>query len=188
MLNKEQILYLKHQALNLRIDSIRATVQSKSGHPTSCLSIADIVSTIFFNFLRYDLKNPKYQNNDRVILSKGHAIPVIYAAWKQLSVISDDELLTLRKFTSPLEGHPTPRFAYNEATTGSLGQGLSVGLGMALAARMDKLDYTTYVLMGDGEIAEGSIWEAAELAAFYNIDNLIGFVDCNRLGQTGQTL
>ena len=188
MLNKEQILYLKHQALNLRIDSIRATVQSKSGHPTSCLSIADIVSTIFFNFLRYDLKNPKYQNNDRVILSKGHAIPVIYAAWKQLGVISDDELLTLRKFSSPLEGHPTPRFAYNEAATGSLGQGLSVGLGMALAAQMDKLDYTTYVLMGDGEIAEGSIWEAAELAAFYNIDNLIGFVDCNRLGQTGQTL
>ncbi len=188
MLNKEQILYLKHQALNLRIDSIRATVQSKSGHPTSCLSIADIVSTIFFNFLHYDLKNPKYRNNDRVILSKGHAVPVIYAAWKLLGVISDDELLTLRKFTSPLEGHPTPRFAYNEATTGSLGQGLSVGLGMALAARMDKLDYTTYVLMGDGEIAEGSIWEAAELAAFYNIDNLIGFVDCNRLGQTGQTL
>ncbi|MFH1254365.1 MAG: transketolase [bacterium] len=188
MLNKEQILYLKHQALNLRIDSIRATVQSKSGHPTSCLSIADIVSTIFFNFLRYDLKNPKQHNNDRVILSKGHAIPVIYAAWKQLGVISDEELLTLRKFTSQLEGHPTPRFAYNEAATGSLGQGLSVGLGMALAARMDKLDYTTYVLMGDGEIAEGSIWEASELAAFYHVDNLIGFVDCNRLGQTGPTL
>ncbi len=188
MLNNEQILYLKYQALNLRIDSIRATAQSKSGHPTSCLSIADIVSTIFFNFLHYDLQNPKNQNNDRVILSKGHAIPVIYAAWKLLGVISDEELLTLRKFTSTLEGHPTPRFAYNEAATGSLGQGLSVGLGMALAARMDKLDYMTYVLMGDGEIAEGSIWEAAELAAFYHIDKLIGFVDCNRLGQTGSTL
>lgn len=188
MLNNEQILYLKSQALNLRIDSIRATAQSKSGHPTSCLSIADIVSAIFFNFLHYDIKNPKYKNNDRVILSKGHAIPIIYAAWKQLGVISDEDLMSLRKVTSPLEGHPTPRFEYNEAATGSLGQGLSVGLGMALAARMDKLDYTTYVLMGDGEIAEGSIWEAAELAAFYNIDNLIGFVDCNRLGQTGSTL
>lgn len=193
MLNKEQLdenrlLYLKHRALNLRIDSIRATTQSKSGHPTSCLSIADIVSTIFFNFLRYDLKNPKYPNNDRVILSKGHAIPVIYAAWKQLGVINDEELLSLRKFTSPLEGHPTPRFAYNEAATGSLGQGLSIGLGMALAARLDNFDFTTYVLMGDGEIAEGSIWEAAELAAFYKVDNLIGFVDCNRLGQSGPTL
>ncbi len=193
MLSKEQIdakhlLYLKHQALNLRIDSIRATTQSKSGHPTSCLSIADIVATIFFNFLRYDLKNPKHPNNDRVILSKGHAIPVIYAAWKQFGVISDEELMSLRKFTSPLEGHPTPTFAYNEAATGSLGQGLSIGLGMALAARLDKLDFTTYVLMGDGEIAEGSIWEAAELAAFYKVDNLIGFVDCNRLGQSGPTL
>lgn len=187
-LDAKQLLYLQHQALNLRIDSIRATTQSKSGHPTSCLSIADIVSTIFFNFLRYDLKNPKHQNNDRVILSKGHAIPVIYAAWKQLGVISDEELMSLRNFTSPLEGHPTPRFPYNEAATGSLGQGLSIGLGMALAARLNNFDYTTYVLMGDGEIAEGSVWEAAELAAFYHIDNLIGFVDCNRLGQTGSTL
>jgi transketolase len=188
MLSKEQILFLKHQALNLRIDSIRATTQSKSGHPTSCLSAADIVATIFFNFLRYDLKNPKNPNNDRFILSKGHAIPVVYSAWKALGVINDEELLSLREFTSPLEGHPTPRFPYNEAATGSLGQGLSIGLGMALTARMDKLDYTTYVLIGDGEVAEGSIWEAAELAAFYKIDNLIGFVDCNRLGQTGPTL
>ena len=187
-LNAERLLYLKHQALNLRIDSIRTTTQSKSGHPTSCLSIADIVSTIFFNFLRYDLKNPKYPNNDRVILSKGHAIPLIYAAWKQFGVISDEELMSLRNFNSPLEGHPTPRFAYNEAATGSLGQGLSIGLGMALAARLDNFDFTTYVLMGDGEIAEGSIWEAAELAAFYKVDNLIGFVDCNRLGQAGPTL
>jgi transketolase len=188
MLTEEKILELKHYALNLRIDSVRATTASGSGHPTSCLSSADIVSTIFFNFLRYDTKNPQNPTNDRFILSKGHAAPVLYAAWKQLGVISDEELMTLRSYTSRLEGHPTPRFEYNEAATGSLGQGLSVGLGIALAAKMDKLNYKTYVLMGDGEIAEGSIWEACELASHYKIDNLIGIVDCNRLGQTGATM
>jgi transketolase len=183
-----QIQFLKHQALNLRIDSIRATTQSESGHPTSCLSVADIVSAIFFNFLRYDTKNPANPNNDRFILSKGHAVPIVYAAWKQAGVITDKQLMSLRKFDSVFEGHPTPRFAFNEAATGSLGQGLSVGLGMALNAKLDKLDYKTYVLMGDGEIAEGSVWEAAELAAHYKADNLIGIVDCNSLGQSGQTM
>lgn len=185
---KEKILELKHYALNLRIDSIRATTASKSGHPTSCLSSADIVSTIFFNFLKYDIKNPKNPNNDRFILSKGHAAPLLYATWKQLGIINDEELMKLRSFSSPLEGHPTARFEYNEAATGSLGQGLSMGLGMALAAKIDHLDYKTYVLMGDGEIAEGSIWEACELASYYKVDNLIGIVDCNRLGQTGATM
>jgi transketolase len=188
MSTKEKILELKHYALNLRIDSVRATTTSRSGHPTSCLSSADIVSTIFFNFLRYDTKNPKNLNNDRFILSKGHAAPLLYAAWKQLGVISDEDLMGLRSFSSPLEGHPTSQFEYGEAATGSLGQGLSVGLGMALAAKMDHLNYKTYVLMGDGEIAEGSIWEACELASHYKVDNLIGFVDCNRLGQTGATM
>lgn len=187
-LNKEQIQFLKHQALNLRVDSIRATTKSGSGHPTSCLSAADIISVIFFHFLRYDTQNPANPANDRFILSKGHAIPVVYAAWKLAGVITSDQLMSLRQFNSIFEGHPTPKFAFNEAATGSLGQGLSIGLGMALNAKLDELDYKTYVLLGDGEIAEGSVWEAAELAAYYKADNLIGFVDCNGLGQTGQTM
>lgn len=188
ILTQDQSLFLKHQALNLRIDSIRSTTQSGSGHPTSCMSVADIVSVIFFNFLRYDTKNPANPNNDRFILSKGHAIPVVYAAWKLAGVITDKQFMSLRKFDSIFEGHPTPRFAFNEAATGSLGQGLSVGLGMALNAKMDKLDYTTYVLMGDGEMAEGSVWESVELAAHYKVDNLVGIVDCNNFGQSGQTM
>lgn len=187
-LTADQILFLKHQALNLRINSIRATTQSGSGHPTSCLSAADIVSVIFFNFMRYDTKNPSNPNNDRFILSKGHAVPLVYAAWELAGVISDKALLSLRQFDSVFEGHPTPRFPFNEAATGSLGQGLSVGLGMALNAKMDKLDYNTYVLMGDGEIAEGSIWEAVDLAEHYKVDNLVGIIDCNDLGQSGQTI
>jgi len=183
-----EILFLENKALSLRIDSIRSTTKSKSGHPTSCLSAADLVAAIFFHELRYDLQNPKNPNNDRFILSKGHAIPVIYAAWKHLGVISDDELLALREFDSPLEGHPTPRFKYNEAATGSLGQGLAVGIGMALNAKLENLNYKTYVMLGDGEIAEGSIWESAELAAHYKLDNLLAIVDCNMLGQTGETI
>ncbi|MFH1644698.1 MAG: transketolase, partial [bacterium] len=187
-ISEDKILFLKNRALNLAIDSIRSTTQAGSGHPTSCLSAADLISVIFFNELKYDLKNPKNPNNDRFILSKGHAAPVLYAAWKQLGVISDEELMSLRKFDSVLEGHPTRRFEYNEAATGSLGQGLAIGVGMAMNAKMDKLDYTTYVFMGDGEIAEGSVWEAASLASHYKLDNLIGIIDCNKLGQTGSTL
>lgn len=179
---------ISYRALQLRIDSLRATTASESGHPTTCLSAADIMSTLFFSFLRYDTKNHKNPNNDRFILSKGHAAPILYAVYKQMGIISDQELLQLRTFESNLEGHPTPRFAHNEAATGSLGQGLGVGVGMALAAKLDNRLYKTYVLMGDGEIAEGSVWEAAELAPVYKLDNLIGFVDCNRLGQSGESL
>lgn len=182
---QDVINFLNHKALQLRIDSMRATTASASGHPTSCFSAADIISALFFDILKYDFSCPHAPTNDRFILSKGHAIPIVYAALKQHGVISDSELLTLRQCDSVLEGHPTPRFAYNEAATGSLGQGLSIGLGMALHARMRNLVYKTYVMMGDGEIAEGSIWEAAELAAHYNLDNLVGIVDCNRLGQSG---
>jgi len=184
----EKILSLKARALQLRIDSIRSTTASKSGHPTTCLSAADIVSVIFFDSINFDLKNPYDEKNDRFIMSKGHGIPVVYAAYKQLGVISDEELMRLRDFDSPLEGHPTPRFVYNEAATGSLGQGLAIGSGMALNAKIDGLNYTTYVMLGDGEIAEGSVWESAEFASFYKLSNLIAIVDCNRLGQTGQTL
>ncbi len=180
--------FLSHQALNLRINSLRMTTQSGSGHPTSCLSAADMIAALFFNTLRYDYQNPAYANNDRFILSKGHAIPVVYAALHQLGVISEQDMLNFRSIDSVLEGHPTPRFAYNEAATGSLGQGLSIGLGMALNARYEKLSYRTYVMLGDGEMAEGSVWEAAELAAHDKVDNLVALADCNTLGQSGASL
>jgi transketolase len=180
--------FLAHKAYALRVSSILATTQAGSGHPTSSLSAADIVAVLFFYAMRFDPKNPNNPNNDRFILSKGHASPVLYAVWKELGVVSEKELLTLRTFDSVLEGHPTPRFSRSEAATGSLGQGLSIGLGMSLAARLDDLDFRTYVLMGDSEVAEGSVWEAAEVAAYYKADNLIAFIDVNRLGQTGQTM
>jgi transketolase len=137
--------------------------------------------------MRYDAKNPHFYNNDRFILSKGHAAPLLYAAWAENGFIPVAELATLRQFTSELEGHPTPRLAFVDVATGSLGQGLGVGAGMALAARLDKLDYNTYVLLGDGEIAEGAVWEAASLAGVYKLNNLIAIVDANRLGQSQAT-
>ncbi|MBD3272747.1 transketolase [Candidatus Dependentiae bacterium] len=187
-ISKEKIDFLKKIALNLRIDSIKSTSASKSGHPTTCMAIADLISAIFFHFLKYDIKNPNNPDNDRFILSIGHAIPVVYSAWKNLGVITEQELLDLRKFDSVLEGHPTPRFRYNEAATGSLGQGLAIGVGMALNAKHDNLNYKTYVMIGDGEAAEGSIWEAAQLASYYNLDNLICILDANRLGQSGESI
>lgn len=179
---------LEAHALQLRIDSLRITTAAGSGHPTSCLSVADIISALFFNVLKHDLSSPDCATNDRFILSKGHAIPIVYAAYKQLGVISDQEMLTCRQFDSVLEGHPTPRFAYNQAATGSLGQGLACGLGMALDARLKKRDYRVFVVLGDGEIAEGSVWEAADLAAHQQTGNLIAFVDCNGLGQSGEPI
>jgi transketolase len=137
--------------------------------------------------MQFDLDDFKNPCNDRFILSKGHAAPLLYAVWKQLGKISDQELMQLRTFDSNLEGHPASRFPYHEAATGSLGQGLSVGVGMALAARADQLPYKTYVLLGDGELAEGSNWEAAELAHHYKLENVVAIVDINRLGQTGET-
>jgi transketolase len=178
---------LKGIANQLRIHSINATTAAGSGHPTSCCSAADLVAALFFGHMKYDPKNPQYYNNDRFILSKGHAAPLLYAAWAENGFIPVSELTTLRKFNSDLEGHPTPRLAFADVATGSLGHGLGTGLGMALAARQDKLDYNTYVLMGDGEIAEGSVWEAASLAGYYKLSNLIAIVDANRLGQSQAT-
>jgi transketolase len=178
---------LKGIANQLRIHSIEATTAAGSGHPTSCCSAADLVATLFFGQMRYDAKNPRYYNNDRFILSKGHAAPLLYAAWAENGFVPIPELLTLRQFTSELEGHPTPRLAFVDVATGSLGQGLGVGVGMARAARLDNLDYNTYVLLGDGEIAEGAVWEAASLAGFYKLNNLIAIVDANRLGQSEAT-
>jgi len=178
---------LKGIANQLRIHSIEATTAAGSGHPTSCCSAADLVAALFFGQMKYDAKNPHYYNNDRFILSKGHAAPLLYAAWAENGFIPIPELLKLRQFGNDLEGHPTPRLAFADVATGSLGQGLGVGVGMALAARQDKLDYNTYVLMGDGEIAEGAVWEAASLAGIYKLNNLIAIVDANRLGQSQAT-
>jgi transketolase len=178
---------LKGIANQLRIHSVEATTAAGSGHPTSCCSAADIVAALFFGHMKYDAKNPHYHNNDRFILSKGHAAPLLYAAWAENGFVPIPELLTLRQFTSELEGHPTPRLAFADVATGSLGQGLGVGVGMARAAKLDRLDYNTYVLMGDGEIAEGAVWEAASLAGYYKLNNLIAIVDANRLGQSEAT-
>src|SRR5438270_9448201 len=178
---------LKGIANQLRILSIQATTAAGSGHPTSCCSAADLVAALFFGHMRFDPKNPHYHNNDRFILSKGHAAPLLYAAWAETGFLPEEQLLTLRKFGSDLEGHPTPRLAFADVATGSLGQGLSVGVGMALCARLDQLDYRTYVLMGDGEIAEGAVWEAASLAGVNELNNLVAVVDVNRLGQSQAT-
>jgi len=178
---------LKGIANQLRIHSITATTAAGSGHPTSCCSAADVVATLFFGHMRYDAKNPHFHNNDRFILSKGHAAPLLYAAWAETGLFPAADLLKLRTFGSDLEGHPTPRLSFVDVATGSLGQGLAAGVGMALAARLDKLDYNTYVLTGDGEIAEGAIWEAASLAGVLKLNNLIAIVDANRLGQSEPT-
>jgi len=178
---------LKGIANQLRIHSITATTAAGSGHPTSCCSAADLVATLFFGHMRYDAKNPHFYNNDRFILSKGHAAPLLYAAWAENGFIPVSELAKLRTFGSDLEGHPTPRLAFADVATGSLGQGLGIGVGVALAGRLDKLDYNTYVLMGDGEIAEGAVWEAASLAGIYKLTNLVAIVDANRLGQSEAT-
>ena len=178
---------LKGIANQLRIHSIASTTAAGSGHPTSCCSAADVMATLFFGHMRYDPKNPHYHNNDRFILSKGHAAPLLYAAWAETGLFPTGELLKLRQFGCDLEGHPTPRLPFVDVATGSLGQGLSVGAGMALAARLDNLDYNTYVLLGDGEIAEGAVWEAASFAGVYKLNNLIAIVDDNRLGQSQAT-
>src|SRR5436190_12510488 len=171
-------------ANQLRIHSINATTAAGSGHPSSCCSAADITAALFFGHMRYDPKNPHYANNDRFILSKGHAAPLLYAAWAETGLFPAGDLLKLRELGSDLEGHPTPRLAFVDVATGSLGQGPSVGVGMALSARLDNLDYRTYVLLGDGECAEGSVWEAASLAGVYQLSNLVAVVDVNRLGQS----
>ncbi len=167
-----------------------ASTQSGSGHPTSSLSAVELLTTLFFNnHMRYDIKDPEFPNNDRFILSKGHATPLFYALWAVAGEITEKELKSYRKFESPLEGHPTKSFKHTEVATGSLGQGLSVGVGMSINAKyLDKLPYRTYVLLGDSEMAEGSNWEAMQIAAYYKLNNLIGIIDVNRLGQTVETM
>src|ERR1700722_18753647 len=171
-------------ATQLRIESIAATTAAGSGHPSSCCSAADLVAALFFGHMRFDPQNPKHPNNDRFILSKGHAAPLLYAVWSELGVIPREHLTTLRRLDSDLEGHPTPRLPFVDVATGSLGQGLGVGAGMSLCARLDNLDSRVYVRRGDGECAEGSVWEAASLAGTYQLNNLVALVDVNRLGQS----
>jgi transketolase len=187
--NESLIRALEAMGNRLRYDSIIATSEAGSGHPTSCLSAADLIAAIFFYAMRYDLANPKNPANDRFILSKGHAAPLLYAAWAEAGAFPVEELKTLRKFDSNLEGHPTPRLPWVEVATGSLGQGLSNGVGMAINGKyLDKIPYRVFVLIGDGEAAEGAVWEAAEIASYYKLDNIIGLIDVNGLGQSQATM
>src|SRR4051794_28069404 len=172
----------------LRVDSIRAANVAKSGHPTSSMSAADLMAVLMSKYLHYDFDNPLHPNNDHLIFSKGHAAPVLYSMYKAAGAITDEELLTLRKFGSRIEGHPTPILPWVDVATGSLGQGLPIGVGVAMAAKyVDKLPYKVFVVLGDSEMAEGSIWEAIDHASYYKLDNLVGILDCNRLGQRGPT-
>jgi transketolase len=187
--NKDLIQALEAMGDKLRIHSIVATSEAGSGHPTSCMSAADLTAAVFFYAMRYEVANPKNPVNDRIVFSKGHAAPLLYAAWAEAGAFPVERLKTLREFTSDLEGHPTPRLPWVEVATGSLGQGLSCGVGMALNSKyLDKTDNNVFVLMGDGEAAEGSVWEAAEIASYYKLDNLIGIVDVNGLGQSQRTM
>ncbi|PYT05062.1 MAG: transketolase [Acidobacteria bacterium] len=188
-INKDLIQALETMGNKLRIHSIVATSEAGSGHPTSCMSAADLAAAVFFYAMRYDVPNPKNPVNDRFVLSKGHAAPLLYAAWAEAGAFPVERLKTLRQFTSDLEGHPTPRLPWVEVATGSLGQGLSCGVGMALNGKyLDKIGNNIFVLMGDGEAAEGSVWEAAEIGSFYKLDNLIAIVDVNGLGQSQRTM
>jgi transketolase len=179
-----------HQlAQRLRIDSIRAAAAASSGHPTSSMSAADLMAVLMARHLRYDYSNPENPNNDHLIFSKGHASPLVYAMFRAVDAISDEELLTFRQFGSKLEGHPTPVLPWVDVATGSLGQGMPIAAGVALCARdLDRLPYRVFTLCGDSEMAEGSIWEAVDHAGTEGLDNLVTIVDVNRLGQRGETM
>ena len=178
---------LQNVATQLRIDSIRSTTASASGHPTTCMSSAEIVATLFFSEMRFDPKEPQNPHSDRFVLSKGHAAPILYAAWAQAGLFPREELLNLREIDSDLEGHPTPRLSFVDVATGSLGQGICAAIGTALNARRIGSDYRTYVLLGDGEMAEGSVWEAANAGIHHGLDNLCLIIDVNGLGQSRAT-
>jgi transketolase len=190
MNNQHQIENLNEIAKLIRYYILVATTNAGSGHPTSALSAVELMAGLLFGgAFRFDVENPDHPNNDRLIFSKGHASPLFYSLWAAAGQLQEKDLLTYREFGSPLEGHPTPAFRYADAATGSLGQGLSIGVGMAVNAKyLDKLPYRTYVLLGDSEMAEGSQWEAIQIAAYYQLENLIGIIDVNRLGQRGETM
>jgi transketolase len=176
-------------AQQLRVDSIRSSTGAGSGHPTSSMSAADLIAVLMSKYLSYDFDDPENPNNDHLIFSKGHASPLLYSAYKAAGAISDEELMTFRMFHSRLQGHPTPQIPWVDVATGSLGQGLPIGVGVALAGKyLDRLPYRVWVLCGDSEMAEGSMWEAFQHASYYKLDNLIAILDMNRLGQTRETM
>ncbi|XP_023664563.1 transketolase-like [Paramormyrops kingsleyae] len=176
---------LKDIANKLRIHSIKATCASNSGHPTSCCSAAEVMSVLFFHTMRYKAMDPRNPSNDRFVLSKGHAAPILYAAWVEAGYVKEADLLNLRKIDCDLEGHPTPKLAFVDVATGSLGQGLGAACGMAYTGKnFDKSSYRVYCLLGDGECSEGSVWEAMAFASYYKLDNLVAIIDVNRLGQS----
>ncbi|CAL8079810.1 unnamed protein product [Calicophoron daubneyi] len=188
MSESETVCYLEDAANRLRINSIKATNAANSGHPTSCASLAEIMSVLFLKEMKYHVKDPLNPSNDRFVLSKGHAAPVLYAAWAEVGYLPEADLLNLRKITSDLEGHPTPRLPFVDVATGSLGQGLSNAAGMAYCGKyIDKASYRVYCIVGDGESAEGSIWEAMAFSSHYKLDNLVMILDVNRLGQSQPT-
>ncbi len=175
-------------AQQLRVDSIRSSTAAGSGHPTSSMSAADLLAVLASKYLHYDFANPQNPNSDHLIFSKGHASPLLYAFYRAAGAISDAEMLTFRKFGSRLQGHPTPIIPWVDVATGSLGQGLPIGVGVAIAGKyLDHLPYRVWVLLGDSEMAEGSVWEAFDHARYYNLGNLVGILDMNRLGQRGET-
>src|SRR5436190_15919367 len=184
----EHFKELQDKAKLIRKWCLISTTEAESGHPTSCLSAADITALLFDKYFTYDIANPLNLFNDRFILSKGHAAPLLYTLFGMAGAYPLEELKTLRKFGSRFEGHPVPEFIYTEAATGSLGQGLSVAAGLALVAKRENLPYKTYVLCGDGELAEGQIWEAANFSSHYELDNLMAILDINRLGQSQETM
>jgi transketolase len=186
-MSQTPIATLKNLATELRIDSILSTTEAGSGHPTTCMSAAEIVAALFFAEMRYDPKNPQNPDNDRFVLSKGHAAPILYSAWAHAGLFPREELMKLRRLDSDLEGHPTPRLPFVDVATGSLGQGICAAVGAALNARRIQSDYRTYALLGDGESAEGSVWEAANVARYHKLDSLCGIVDVNGLGQSMPT-
>ncbi len=175
-------------ALQIRRNIIKMLGIAGSGHPGGSLSVTDILTLLYFHFLRHDPKNPKWPDRDRLIFSKGHGCPALYSALAQSGYFKEELLLTLRKLGSPLQGHPDMRKLPGiEASTGSLGQGLSIGIGCALAARFDKKDFLTYVIMSDGELNEGQTWEAAAFASFHKLSNLIMILDYNKYQLSGAT-
>jgi len=187
-LQSSSIETIREKARLLRIHSMRMTTAAGSGHPTSCLSCAELMAGVFFHAMRFDPKNPNAISGDRFVLSKGHAAPILYAALAEAGVFPVSRLMTLRQLTSELEGHPTPLIPGVDAATGSLGQGLSVGAGLALGAKTAGSSAHIYVLLGDGEMAEGNVWEAAAFAAHASITNLTAIADVNALGQSERTM
>jgi transketolase len=185
-IDREQLHELAQQ---LRVDSVRAAAAAGSGHPTSSMSAADLMAVLFARHLRYDFSDPEHRGNDHLVFSKGHASPLLYSLYKLAGAIDDEELLTFREFGSRLQGHPTPEIPWVDVATGSLGQGLPISIGIALAGkRLESADFHVWVLCGDSELAEGSMWEAFEHAGHAGLDNMVAIVDVNRLGQRGPTM